>query len=205
MTDPSHNNRADQTPLQLGVMASGNGSNFEALAQAIQAGDLNARIQRLVVNNPGCGAQQRAERLGIPVSVLDHRLIKDRRELDAELVRLFRADRVELVVMAGWMRIVTEVLVSGFSDRLINIHPSLLPSFRGLDAIGQALQAGVKVTGCTVHIVTEELDAGPILAQAAVPVLDGDDHATLAKRIQEQEHLLLPKALAGLKPTWRQG
>ncbi len=205
LTDPSHNNRADQAPLQLGVMASGNGSNFEALAQAIQAGDLNARIQRLVVNNPGCGAQQRAERLGIPVSVLDHRLIKDRRELDAELVRLFRADGVELVVMAGWMRIVTDVLVGGFSDRLINIHPSLLPSFRGMDAVGQALNAGVKVSGCTVHIVTEELDAGPILAQAAVPVLDGDDHATLAKRIQEQEHMLLPKALAGLKPTWRQG
>ena len=205
LTDPSHNNRADQAPLQLGVMASGSGSNFEALAQAIQAGNLNARIQRLVVNNPGCGAQQRAERLGIPVSVLDHRLIKDRRELDGELVRLFRADQVELVVMAGWMRIVTEVLVSGYSDRLINIHPSLLPSFRGLDAIGQALEAGVKVTGCTVHIVTEELDAGPILAQAAVPVLDGDDHARLAKRIQEQEHLLLPRALAELKPTWRQG
>ena len=205
LTDPSHNIRADQAPLQLGVMASGNGSNFEALAQAIQAGNLNARIQRLVVNNPGCGAQQRAERLGIPVSVLDHRLIKDRRELDGELVRLFRADQVELVVMAGWMRIVTDVLVSGYSERLINIHPSLLPSFRGLDAIGQALKAGVKITGCTVHIVTEELDAGPILAQAAVPVLEGDDHARLAKRIQEQEHLLLPRALAGLKPTWRQG
>ena len=205
LTDPSHNIRADQAPLQLGVMASGNGSNFEALAQAIQAGKLNARIQRLVVNNPGCGAQQRAERLGIPVSVLDHRLLKNRRELDAELVRLFRADQVELVVMAGWMRIVTDVLISGFSERLINIHPSLLPSFRGMDAVGQALEAGVKLTGCTVHIVTEELDAGPILAQAAVPVLDGDDHATLAKRIQEQEHLLLPAALAGLKPTWRQG
>ena len=205
LTDPSHDNQADQAPLQLGVMASGNGSNFEALAQAIQAGNLNARIQRLVVNNPGCGAQQRAERLGIPVSVLDHRLIKDRRELDGELVRLFRADQVELVVMAGWMRIVTDVLVSGYSERLINIHPSLLPSFRGLDAIGQALKAGVKITGCTVHIVTEELDAGPILAQAAVPVLEGDDHARLAKRIQEQEHLLLPRALAGLKPTWRQG
>ena len=205
LTDPSHNIRADQAPLQLGVMASGNGSNFEALAQAIQAGQLNARIQRLVVNNPGCGAQQRAERLGIPVSVLDHRLLKNRRELDAELVNLFRADQVELVVMAGWMRIVTDVLISGFSERLINIHPSLLPSFRGMDAVGQALEAGVKLTGCTVHIVTEELDAGPILAQAAVPVLDGDDHATLAKRIQEQEHLLLPAALAGLKPTWRQG
>ena len=205
LTDPSHNIRADQAPLQLGVMASGNGSNFEALAQAIQAGKLNARIQRLVVNNPGCGAQQRAERLGIPVSVLDHRLLKNRRELDAELVNLFRADQVELVVMAGWMRIVTDVLISGFSERLINIHPSLLPSFRGMDAVGQALEAGVKLTGCTVHIVTEELDAGPILAQAAVPVLDGDDHATLAKRIQEQEHLLLPAALAGLKPTWRQG
>ena len=205
LTDPSHDNQADQAPLQLGVMASGNGSNFEALAQAIQAGNLNARIQRLVVNNPGCGAQQRAERLGIPVSVLDHRLIKDRRELDGELVRLFRADQVELVVMAGWMRIVTDVLVSGYSERLINIHPSLLPSFRGLDAIGQALKAGVKLTGCTVHIVTEELDAGPILAQAAVPVLEGDDHARLAERIQEQEHLLLPRALAGLQPTWRQG
>ena len=205
LTDPSHNNRADQAPLQLGVMASGNGSNFEALAQAIQAGDLNAKIQRLVVNNPGCGAMQRAERLGIPVSVLDHRLMKDRRELDGEMVRLFRTDQVELVVMAGWMRIVTDVLVSGYSDRLINIHPSLLPSFRGLDAIGQALKAGVKLTGCTVHIVTEELDAGPILAQAAVPVLEGDDHARLAKRIQEQEHLLLPSALAGLQPTWRQG
>ncbi len=205
LTDPSHNIRADQAPLQLGVMASGNGSNFEALAQAIQAGKVNARIQRLVVNNPGCGAQQRAERLGVPVSVLDHRLLKNRRELDAELVRLFRADQVELVVMAGWMRIVTDVLISGFSERLINIHPSLLPSFRGMDAVGQALEAGVKLTGCTVHIVTEELDAGPILAQAAVPVLDGDDHATLAKRIQEQEHLLLPAALAGLKPTWRQG
>ena len=205
LTDPSHNIRADQAPLQLGVMASGNGSNFEALAQAIQAGKVNARIQRLVVNNPGCGAQQRAERLGIPVSVLDHRLLKNRRELDAELVHLFRADQVELVVMAGWMRIVTDVLISGFSERLINIHPSLLPSFRGMDAVGQALEAGVKLTGCTVHIVTEELDAGPILAQAAVPVLDGDDHATLAKRIQEQEHLLLPAALAGLKPTWRQG
>ena len=205
LTDPSYDNRAEQAPLQLGVMASGNGSNFEALAQAIQAGNLNARIKRLVVNNPGCGAQQRAERLGIPVSVLDHRLIKDRRELDGELVRLFRADQVELVVMAGWMRIVTDVLVSGYSERLINIHPSLLPSFRGLDAIGQALKARVKLTGCTVHIVTEELDAGPILAQAAVPVLEGDDHARLAERIQEQEHLLLPRALAGLKPTWRQG
>ena len=186
-------------------MASGNGSNFEAMAQAIQAGDLHARIKRLVVNNPGCGAQQRAERLGIPVSVLDHRVVKDRRELDRELVRLFRADQVEVVVMAGWMRIVTDELISGFSQRLINIHPSLLPSFRGMDAVGQALKAGVKVTGCTVHIVTEELDAGPILAQAAVPVLDGDDHVALAKRIQEQEHWLLPSALADLTPAWRQG
>ena len=205
LTDPSHNDRADQDPLQLGVMASGNGSNFEAMAQAIQAGDLRARIHRLVVNNPGCGAQQRAERLGIPVSVLDHRVLKDRRELDTELVRLFRSDQVEVVVMAGWMRIVTDVLIGGYAGRLINIHPSLLPSFRGMDAVGQALKAGVKLTGCTVHIVTEELDAGPILAQAAVPVLDSDDHATLAKRIQEQEHQLLPAALAGLSPTWRQG
>ena len=194
-----------EPPLQLGVMASGNGSNFEALVQAIERGELPAQIRLLVVNNPGCGAQHRADRLGIPWAVVDHRIHRNREDLDRELVQCFKSAEVESVVMAGWMRIVTEVLVSGYSDRLINIHPSLLPSFRGLDAIGQALEAGVKVTGCTVHIVTEELDAGPILAQAAVPVLDGDDHARLAQRIQEQEHLLLPRALAELKPTWRQG
>ena len=107
--------------------------------------------------------------------------------------------------MAGWMRIVTDGLIEGFSGRLLNIHPSLLPSFRGLDAVGQALAAGVRISGCTVHLVTSELDSGPIVAQAAVPVLETDDHATLARRIQVEEHKLLPMALTKLMPRWRQG
>ena len=205
LTDTSQHKPDDHAPLRLGLMASGNGSNFEAVARAIEAGSLNAVIKLLVVNNPGCGAQKRAERLGIPCSVVNHRQLTNRESLDRELVRQFQAADVEAIVMAGWMRIVTSVLITGFPDRLVNIHPSLLPSFRGLDAIGQALAAGVKVSGCTVHLVTEELDAGPIVAQSAVPVLPGDDNASLAERIHEQEHRLLPMALTELALRWRQG
>ena len=202
-SDPSQQNPSEQSPLRLGVMASGNGSNFEALAQAIEAGTLRAELGLLVVNNPGCGAQQRAERLGVPCKVLDHRVLRNREDLDQALVDSFRAADVEVVVMAGWMRIVTPVLIEGFAGRLLNIHPSLLPSFKGLDGIGQALKAGVKVTGCTVHVVTEELDAGPILAQAAVDVDRDDDHDSLARKIHREEHLLLPAAINAMIPTWR--
>ena len=202
-SDPSQQNPSEQSPLRLGVMASGNGSNFEALAQAIEAGTLRAELRLLVVNNPGCGAQQRAERLGVPCKVLDHRVLRNREDLDQALVDSFRAADVEVVVMAGWMRIVTPVLIEGFAGRLVNIHPSLLPSFKGLDGIGQALKAGVKVTGCTVHVVTEELDAGPILAQAAVDVDRDDDHDSLARKIHREEHQLLPAAINAMIPTWR--
>ncbi|MAB54926.1 MAG: phosphoribosylglycinamide formyltransferase [Synechococcus sp. CPC35] len=201
----SQRKKAEQTPLRIGVMASGSGTNFEALAQAILRGDLNADIRLLVVNNPGCGAQQRAERLGIDVDVLDHRVHQDREALDRQLLSRFHAAAVEVVVMAGWMRIVTDGLIEGFPGRLLNIHPSLLPSFRGLDAVGQALAAGVRISGCTVHLVTSELDSGPIVAQAAVPVLETDDHASLTRRIQVEEHKLLPMALTKLMPQWRQG
>ena len=204
-SDPSQQNPSEQSPLRLGVMASGNGSNFEALAQAIEAGTLMAELRLLVVNNPGCGAQQRAERLGVPCTVLDHRVLRNRESLDQALVDSFRAADVEVVVMAGWMRIVTPVLIEGFAGRLVNIHPSLLPSFKGLDGIGQALAAGVKVTGCTVHVVTEELDAGPILAQAAVAVDRDDDHDSLARKVHQEEHRLLPAAINAMIPAWRQG
>ena len=205
LPDPSQLKPEDQIPLRIGVMASGNGSNFEALEQTIRRGDLNADIRLLVVNKPGCGAQQRAERLGIDSAVLDHRLFPDRKTLDQQLVEHFRAAQVEAVVMAGWMRIVTPVLIDGFAGRLLNIHPSLLPSFKGMDAVGQALSAGVRISGCTVHLVSEELDAGPIVVQAAVPVFESDDHAKLAARIREQEHVLLPEALRRMTPIWRQG
>ena len=203
--EPIYSGEALVPPLQLGVMASGSGSNFEALVRAIDQGELSAQIRLLLVNNPDCGARQRAERLGIPCRVVDHRVIRDRQDLDRELVRQFRAAEVEAVVMAGWMRIVTTELIGAFSERLINLHPSLLPSFRGLDGIGQALNAGVRISGCTVHLVTEELDAGPIVAQAAVPVFATDDHASLSTRIQQQEHRLLPAALMQLGRRWRQG
>ena len=185
-----------QPILRLGVMASGAGSNFEALVQACTEGRLQAEVALLVVNNPGCGAQQRAERLAIPCQVHDHRRVASREALDEALVAAFQAASVDVVVMAGWMRVVTPTLIGAFPERLINIHPSLLPSFRGLDAVGQALASGVTLTGCTAHQVCEEVDAGRILVQAAVPVLATDDHASLSARIQRQEHRILPLAVA---------
>ncbi len=185
-----------RAPLRLGVMASGAGSNFEALVKATRLGPLEATVELLVVNNPGCGAQHHATRLQVPWQLHDHRLHSSRAELDHALIESFAAARVDLVVMAGWMRIVTTTLIDAFPERLVNIHPSLLPSFRGLDAVGQALAAGVNLSGCSAHLVTAEVDAGPILVQAAVPVLDDDDHRRLEARIQRQEHRILPLAVA---------
>jgi len=133
----------------------------------------------------------------------DHRRFATREDLDRALVASFQADAVEAVVMAGWMRIVTKVLIEAYPQRLINLHPSLLPSFRGLDAVGQALAAGVPISGCSAHLVCEDVDSGPLLAQAAVPVLSGDDPARLAARIRVQEHRLLPWAVALAAQRWR--
>ena len=186
----------EHPPLRLGLMASGDGSNFEAVVQACRQGPLKAEVALLVVNKPDCGARGRAERLGVPVQVLDHRGFASREALDRALIDLFRTAAVDLIVMAGWMRIVTAVLIEAFPDRLVNIHPSLLPSFRGVDAIGQALAAGVRLSGCTAHLVRPEVDSGPVLVQAAVPLLESDDHASLADRIHRQEHRILPLAIA---------
>ncbi len=177
-------------------MASGNGTNFEALVHACRQGTLRASVDCLVVNRADCGARDRASRLGVPCHWLDHSLHPERESLDRELIRLFHAHGVDVVVMAGWMRIVTPVLIDAYPDRLLNIHPSLLPSFRGMDAVGQALEAGVTLAGCTAHLVRAEVDAGPILVQAAVPVLQGESRESLAARIQLQEHRILPLAVA---------
>ncbi|MFO7629486.1 MAG: phosphoribosylglycinamide formyltransferase [Prochlorococcaceae cyanobacterium] len=205
-SDPSDAEAAIQWPLahpwpehrrrRLAVMASGSGSNFEALVHSCRNGRLAASVELLVVNNPAAPALERARRLGIPAQLRDHRRYGSRQELDGALVTLFREQAIDLVVMAGWMRIVTPVLIEAFDGRLINIHPSLLPSFRGLDAVGQALAAGVTLSGCSAHLVNEELDGGEILVQAAVPVLAGDSHARLQARIQRHEHLILPLAVA---------
>jgi phosphoribosylglycinamide formyltransferase-1 len=181
--------------LRLGVMASGDGSNFEALVAACRSGDLAAEVSLLVVNEPDCGARGRAERLAIPWRLLDHRAYASREALDGALIAAFRQVEADLVVMAGWMRIVTPVLIDAFPGRLVNLHPSLLPSFRGRDGIGAALAAGVTLAGCTAHLVVPEVDAGPILVQAAVPVLSGDDRTSLHARIRVQEHRILPLAV----------
>ncbi len=208
LLDPSDPDRSVQWPLpparplptgqralRLAVMASGNGSNFEALVRACRQGSPKAEVVQLLVNNPGCGAIARAERLAIPWQLVDHRQQPSREALDQQLIASLQPQAVDLVVMAGWMRIVTPVLIAAFPNRLVNIHPSLLPSFRGLNAVGQALAAGVTLTGCTAHLVGEAVDAGPILVQAAVPVLAGDDAISLGQRIQRQEHRILPLAV----------
>lgn len=184
------------TPLKLGIMASGNGSNFEAVAQAIKDGQLNAQIQVLIYNNPEARAAARATSWGVPDVLLNHRDFQRREDLDQQIVQTLRQYQVEWVIMAGWMRLVTPVLIDAFPDQIINIHPSLLPSFRGVRAVEQALDAKVKITGCTVHIVCLEVDSGPILLQAAVPVLPDDTPETLHARIQVQEHRILPTAIA---------
>lgn len=183
--------------LKLGILASGSGSNFEAIAEAIKTEKLNAQIQVLIYNNPGAKVITRAEKFGVNAILLNHRDYKNKREaFDSEIAKTLRAYDVEWVVMAGWMRIATKVLVSAFPNRMINIHPSLLPSFPGIRAVERALAAGVKITGCTVHLVSEEVDSGPILMQAAVPVLANDTPETLHARIQVQEHKIMVGAIA---------
>ncbi len=183
-------------PLKLGIMASGSGTNFEAVARAIDEGKLKAEIKVLIYNNRQAKVRSRAEKWQIPAILLDHREYKQREALDRTIVATLNEYGVEWVVMAGWMRVVTRVLLDGFPNRVINIHPSLLPSFKGIRAVEQALQAKVKIAGCTVHLVTSEVDSGPILIQAAVPVLPDDTAETLHARIQVQEHQILPQAIA---------
>ncbi len=184
--------------LKLGIMASGNGSNFEVVAQAIEERKLNAKIQVLIYNNPSAKAALRAKNHGLEAVLLNHRDYKKREYFDRKIVQILRQYDVDLVIMAGWMRLVTQKLIDAFPDKIINIHPSLLPSFKGVQAVEQALEAGVKITGCTVHLLRLEMDSGPILMQAAVPVFPEDTAETLHARIQIQEHRILPLAIASL-------
>ncbi|MGF1513399.1 MAG: phosphoribosylglycinamide formyltransferase [Elainellaceae cyanobacterium] len=183
-------------PLMLGVMASGNGSNFEAIAQAIADRQLNARVAVVIYNNPSAGVAARAARRQVPAVLVNHRKFESREALDHEIVAALKRHGATWVIMAGWMRCVTNELIQAFPGRILNIHPSLLPSFPGLRAVEQALEAGVKITGCSVHHVVLEVDSGPIVAQAAVPVLPGDTPEVLQQRIHRQEHKLYPRAIA---------
>ncbi len=204
ITNPSPSKLPSFTPrLRIGVMASGNGSNFESLVNLCQNGDLDADIKALVVNNPNCQARFKSEHYGIPCIVLDHRRFNNRVDMDNAIIDSFSKYNIEGIVMAGWMRIVTNQLIKKYPERLINIHPSLLPSFKGIDAVAQALEYGVNITGCTVHFVDSEVDSGKILVQAAVPIFDEDDKFKLNQRIQQQEYKILPIGLAMAGLLWR--
>lgn len=181
--------------LKIAVLVSGRGSNMEALLSAAAAADYPAEIVRVISNRPGAGALDKAQRLGIATEVIDHRAYADRRSFDAAMTEALEAAGVEFVVLAGFMRLLSEDFVERWHDRLINIHPSLLPLFPGLDTHERALAAGVKLHGCTVHFVRAELDCGPIIGQAAVPVMDGDDADALAARVLAAEHRLYPLCL----------
>lgn len=181
--------------VSVGVLASGAGSNLEALARA----DLTpGRLTRVVVNNPRAGAVAAAGAAGIPVTVVDHRAFTSREAFDRRIAEVLRADDVQWVVFAGFMRIVTPALLDAFPGRVVNIHPSLLPAFPGVDAQRQAFEAGVRVAGCTVHLVDSGVDTGPIIAQTAVPVRDDDDLDRLRARILRAEHALLPRVVRAL-------
>ena len=181
--------------MRLGILISGRGSNFEAIANSLarQRGG-EAEIAVVISNRAGAAGLEIARERGIPVRVMPSQGL-EREAYDKLLVEELRTHEVELVCLAGFMRLLSAHFVRAFPDRVLNIHPSLLPSFPGLDAQRQALEHGVKITGCTVHFVDEFLDAGPILMQAAVPVLDTDTVETLSARILAQEHAIYPLAV----------
>ena len=180
---------------RLGVLISGRGSNLQALIDAISDGRLDASIAVVISNVAGAGGLDRARDAGIETALIDHRGWPSRDDYDRALVDELRAREVEVVCLAGFMRKIGPAFIAAFPDAIVNIHPSLLPAFAGLHAQAQALAHGVKVSGVTVHLVTPELDAGPIIVQRAVPVLENDTEDTLAARILVEEHKAYPEAV----------
>ena len=181
--------------LKVGVLASGRGSNLAALIGAAADPAYPAEIALVIVNIRGAQALALAEAAGIPTKLIEHRAFDSRAGFDAALDRALRGVNIELVCLAGFMRLLTPDFVEAWRDGMINIHPSLLPAFPGLDTHARALEEGVRITGCTVHFVRHATDSGPIIAQAAVPVLPGDTADTLAARVLEAEHRIYPLAL----------
>jgi phosphoribosylglycinamide formyltransferase-1 len=179
----------------LGVLISGRGSNLQALIDAVAGGQLAARIGVVISNRPGAGGLERARAAGIETVVMHHREYPDRDAFDRAVAGELKARGVRLVCLAGFMRLIGAPLLDAFPNAILNIHPSLLPSFPGVDAQAQAIAHGVKVSGVTVHLVTGELDGGPIILQASVPVLEDDTPATLSARILVEEHRLYPEAV----------
>jgi len=181
--------------LRIGVLASGGGSNLQSIIDRCEEGTLAAEIALVLSNNPAAGALNRAERHHIPSCCIDHRKFTGREDFDREVVTALQQAGVELVVLAGFMRIISGLFLEAFPQRIINIHPALLPAFPGLHVQRKALEYGAKFAGCTVHLVDGGVDTGPIIIQAVVPVQDDDTEETLSARILEQEHRIYPRAI----------
>ena len=182
------------TLKKLGILLSGRGSNFEAIADSIQAGRLKAEIAIVISNRADAPGLESAKRRGLNAVLIPSKG-RVREEHDADVIAALRHAQVDLICLAGYMRLLSSHFIQAFPNRIVNVHPSLLPAFPGMDAQKQALEYGVKVTGCTVHFVDEHLDNGPIILQKTVPVLDSDDVHTLSARILEQEHVAYSEAI----------
>ena len=195
-------NNMGSSPKDIVILISGTGSNMVAIANAAQKerwqDTLHARVACVISNKPGAEGLATAAGLGIATQVIDHKEFDSRDAFDAALQRAIDSYQPALVVLAGFMRILTPAFVAHYAGRLVNIHPSLLPAFTGLNTHQRAIDAGCKVAGATVHLVTADLDHGPILAQAVVPILAGDSANTLAARVLSQEHLIYPRAIRAL-------
>lgn len=181
--------------LRLGILASGSGSNLQAIIDSIKCGNLPCEIAVVVSDKPDAYALKRAELHGIKTEAVQSKTFQDREAFDAELVRILKDHNVELVVLAGFMRVVTRILINTFPMRIMNIHPALLPSFPGLHVQKKAIEYGAKFSGCTVHFVDEGVDTGPIIIQAVVPVYDNDTEETLSARVLKEEHRIYPYAI----------
>ena len=181
--------------VPLGVLVSGGGTNLQAIIDAIEAKRLDAAIRVVLSNRQDAFGLARAKNHHIPTAVLEHKKFSSREAYDQALVAILKERGVEIVILAGFMRLLSAVLVQAYSNRIMNIHPALLPSFGGLHAQKQALDYGVRLAGCTVHFVNEECDQGPIIVQAVVPAYPDDSEESLSARILEQEHMIYPKAI----------
>jgi len=181
--------------FKLGVLVSGNGSNLQAIIDQIEHGTLTAKISLVISNVKNAFALERAGNSGIKTVFIDPKSFPGKEEYDQAMLDLLKAESVDLVCLAGFMRILRKEFIQAFAGKIVNIHPSLLPAFPGLHPQQQALDHGVKFSGCTVHFVDEGVDSGPIILQSVVPVYDSDDKAELSRRILEQEHLLYPRAI----------
>lgn len=184
--------------IRVGVLASGSGSNFSALTEALNVEGSPARVELLICNVPGAKVLERAQKAGVEAVLLDHKSHSSRETFDEAVAQTIIDRKIELICLAGYMRLVTPAFLRRFPGKVINIHPALLPAFPGMHGVRQAIAAGVKVAGCTVHFVDEGTDTGPIIAQAAVPVLPSDDEASLAQRIHAEEHRLYPAVVRAI-------